>query len=223
MIPRREGSLSATAQASSDSGDPSPAATSSTTAAAALPAPQTRRSFNASVKRGTVTVKCPGDRRFNQIEGDVDLSFRCLVDTRRDGSRSPPPPAAGKLQSALFYEGIFKAGQTRGRRPVTELRLAGRLYAGRFARGSKKTTAEQARRRRRRLWGRGRGRFRTRGRRGSASVRGTTWLVEDRNNNTTFFKVTDGRVRVRDFVRRRNVNLGGRKKTYTAKPRRRRR
>ena len=158
---------------------------------ARLPAPRTGQSFNASVKRGTVPAKCPGDRRFNQIEGDVDLSFRCLVDTRR-GRLEITTTAGGKLQSALFYEGIFKAGQTRGRRPITELRLAGRLYAGLSARGSKRITAEQARRRRRRLWGRGRGRFRTRGRRGSASVRGTTWLVEDRANNTTFFKVTQG-------------------------------
>jgi len=32
---------------------------------------------------------------------------------------------------------------------------------------------------RRRLWGRGKGRFRTRGRNGTATVRGTTWLTED--------------------------------------------
>ena len=36
-------------------------------------------------------------------------------------------------------------------------------------------------------------------------MRGTTWLVEDRSNNTTFFKVTSGRVAVRDFGRRRTI------------------
>ena len=143
VIPRREGSLSAIAQASSDSGDPSPAATSATTAAA-LPAPQTRRTFNSSVKAGDVTVKCPGDRRFREIVGDNDLSFRCLVDTRK--GRLEVTTTAGApffVQIAVFSEGIFKAGQTRGPRPVTELRLAGRLYTGRFASGSKKNIAQQ--------------------------------------------------------------------------------
>ena len=36
----------------------------------------------------------------------------------------------------------------------------------------------------RRLWGDGKGRFRTRGRHGAATVRGTKWLTEDRCDST---------------------------------------
>ncbi|HLM26970.1 MAG TPA: hypothetical protein VK304_08390 [Thermoleophilaceae bacterium] len=55
-----------------------------------------------------------------------------------------------------------------------------------------------------------------------AAVRGTTWLVEARSNDTTFYKVTSGRVSVRDFGRRKTITLR-RGSSYTAKPPRRRR
>jgi ferric-dicitrate binding protein FerR (iron transport regulator) len=49
----------------------------------------------------------------------------------------------------------------------------------------------------RRLWGRDRhGRFRTRGRNGQATVRGTRWLTEDRCDGT-LFKVKKGAIDVR--------------------------
>ena len=57
----------------------------------------------------------------------------------------------------------------------------------------------------RRLWGRDRGgRFRTRGRHGVATVRGTRWLTEDRCSGT-LTRVTRGAVVVRDLTRRRSV------------------
>lgn len=67
----------------------------------------------------------------------------------------------------------------------------------------------------RRLWGSGKGSFRTKGERGSASVRGTEWLVADRCDDNTFFKVKTGVVSVRDFVEKRTLTLraGG---TYVA-------
>jgi ferric-dicitrate binding protein FerR (iron transport regulator) len=47
----------------------------------------------------------------------------------------------------------------------------------------------------RKLWGDGRGRFRTRGRYGAATVRGTKWVTQDRCNGT-LVRVVRGRVRV---------------------------
>ena len=55
----------------------------------------------------------------------------------------------------------------------------------------------------RRLWGNGKGSFRTRGRHGAATVRGTIWLTEDRCT-TTRFRVRRGSITVRDFVKKRN-------------------
>ncbi|MGH3131683.1 MAG: hypothetical protein ACRDNX_12775, partial [Gaiellaceae bacterium] len=56
----------------------------------------------------------------------------------------------------------------------------------------------------RRLWGSGTGSFRTRGRHSAATVRGTTWLVEDRCDGT-LTRVTSGSVLVNDFVKKRQV------------------
>ena len=55
----------------------------------------------------------------------------------------------------------------------------------------------------RRLWGDGKGRFRTRGRHGAATVRGTKWLTEDRCTSTKV-SVKRGTVLVRDFVKKKN-------------------
>jgi hypothetical protein len=58
----------------------------------------------------------------------------------------------------------------------------------------------------RRLWGSGRGRFTTRGRYSSATVRGTKWLTQDQCNGT-LTRVVRGVVRVVDFRRHKTVNV----------------
>ncbi len=60
------------------------------------------------------------------------------------------------------------------------------------------------RRKVRSLWARGKGRFRTRGRHGAATVRGTVWLTQDRCDGT-LVRVRRGVVDVRDFGRRKTV------------------
>jgi hypothetical protein len=74
-----------------------------------------------------------------------------------------------------------------------------------------------ARRRGRRLWGNGKGRFRSRGRRSATTVTGTKWLVEDRCDGTTLTRVARGVVRVRDFKRHRTVTVRARH-SYVARP-----
>ncbi len=123
-----------------------------------------------------------------------------------------------QTQRANFFDGIFQIKQARARRPVTELALRSN-FAGvcganpRAARGGPGATAAQQRSSRRvsRLWGDGRGRFRSRGRYSSATVRGTRWLTEDRCNGT-LTRVGTGSVTVRDFTARRTVTVraGGR-------------
>ena len=58
----------------------------------------------------------------------------------------------------------------------------------------------------RRLWGSGKGRYKTRGRYSSATVRGTKWLTEDLCDGTRI-TVVEGTVVVRDFVRNRDVTV----------------
>ena len=116
----------------------------------------------------------------------------------------------GKTQSGVFYKGAFKVTQTRGARPVTQLALSGKLSCGKG----------KARRRRARRrcggCGDGKGRFRTKGRYGAATVRGTKWLTEDRCNGT-LFRVKRGVVAVKDFRAKKTV-LVKKGKSYLARP-----
>ena len=69
----------------------------------------------------------------------------------------------------------------------------------------------------RRLFGNAKGSFRTSGRNAAATVRGTRWGVQDRCDGT-LVAVQQGRVEVRDLVKRKTIILrAGR--TYVAKRR----
>jgi hypothetical protein len=70
----------------------------------------------------------------------------------------------------------------------------------------------------RHLWGKGSGKFRTVGRFSSATVRGTTWLTDDRCDGT-LVRVKQGKVAVRDFIRRKTVLVRS-PKSYFARAKR---
>ena len=56
----------------------------------------------------------------------------------------------------------------------------------------------------RRLWGKGKGRFRTRGRYSSGTVRGTNWLTQDFCEGT-LTRVVEGAVSVYDLVAKKGI------------------
>jgi ferric-dicitrate binding protein FerR (iron transport regulator) len=97
--------------------------------------------------------------------------------------------------------------------------MKGASFRGCRARGASREASASGLSRRtiRRLRANARGRFRTRGRNSSATVRGTRWEVIDRCDGT-LTKVTRGRVVVRDFRRKRNVLVRAGKR-YLAKAR----
>jgi hypothetical protein len=70
----------------------------------------------------------------------------------------------------------------------------------------------------RRLWVKGSGKFRTKGRFASATVRGTWWLTADFCDRT-LVQVREGSMLVRDFVQRKNVVVRA-PKSYSAAKRR---
>jgi hypothetical protein len=84
--------------------------------------------------------------------------------------------------------------------------------------GARKIVA--ARKRRRSLFGSGKGRFRTRGRNSSATVRGTTWVQKDTCASTTT-SVKAGTVVVRDFAKHRTIVLKKGKHYVARAPKRR--
>jgi hypothetical protein len=95
--------------------------------------------------------------------------------------------AHGHTQSGTFSQGAFTITQTKGSRPLTDLKLAGGDFASCPPRaGGRLTSDATAARARpvRRLFGHAHGRFRTRGRHSSATVRGTKWVTSDTCDGT---------------------------------------
>jgi Ca2+-binding RTX toxin-like protein len=172
-------------------------------------APALRRTAVVRATRGRVAFRLPGAARFVDLQERVGLPMRAALDARagRVALATAAGPRRGQAQAATFWDGAFTVRQTRkrARRPITELRLrggdfgvcAGAATPGRARASSRLTTV-------RRLWGKGRGRYRTRGRYSSGVVRGTMWLTEDRCDGT-LTRVMRGTVVVRDFGLGRTV------------------
>jgi hypothetical protein len=100
-----------------------------------------------------------------------------------------------------------RATERVGGRTRTLIQLT--LSGGSFGACGRRTTAAAGQggsREVRALWGNGRGRFRTRGRFATASVRGTVWRTVDRCDGT-LTRVRQGVVEVRDLTRRRTVRV----------------
>ena len=172
-----------------------------------LPAPTSGKTVNVLPKSGTVRIKLPGRKRFRTLAEGEQLPVGTIVDTRN--GRVTLVAAGG--QTADFYGGTFKIGQGKGAKPLTTLLLVEKLSCAKRGKASAAAKAKK----KRRLWGDGKGRFRTKGKYSSATVRGTKWLVEDRCSNT-LTRVAKGRVAVRDFVRRKTILVRAGKK-YVAR------
>ncbi|HEY1277954.1 MAG TPA: PKD domain-containing protein [Thermoleophilaceae bacterium] len=151
---------------------------------------------------GTIRVKVPGSRRFRPLRSLRELPMGSTIDSRRGRVKlTTVRNRTNRLQHADFRGGLFKVRQRKRDKYITELVLQGPV--GPCPRGD---AGAAAKRRTRKLWGSGKGRYRSRGRYSSASVRGTRWLVEDRCDGTLTV-VRRGVVAVRDFARDRTVVL----------------
>jgi hypothetical protein len=154
-----------------------------------------------AVGGGTVKVKGK-DGKFHILGANETIPLGSTIDATKGRVRLTS--AAGKngqVQTADFYQGAFVITQTGGKKPITQLALVGKLSC---AAKSGKASAAARKKKVRRLWGDGHGRFRTKGRRAAATVRGTKWLTEDRCDRTKI-TVKRGTVVVRDFVKKKNV------------------
>jgi hypothetical protein len=105
--------------------------------------------------------------------------------------------SAGKQQDGRFAGGLFSLAQGR-KNPLTTLAMTGSALDS----CPRLANAAAAARRRRTLFSNVHGRFRTRGRNSTATVRGTEYRVTDTCSGT-LTKVTRGAVMVRDFTLRR--------------------
>lgn len=206
------------------------------------PRPHLGRTVTVVAERGTILVRVPGSRRYVPIESLAEIPLGSIIDARRGRARITVEVDArtGRTETSLFYDWFFRILQTTGRKPITEARLvkgsfrncaptrarsasaSASLAAVAAAAGELRAVSAATRRRSKRkvrqLWGRGNGSFRTGGKRSSATVRGTWWLVQDRCD-ATITRVKVGRVDVRDFRLRKTIRLRAktRRTTYFAK------
>jgi hypothetical protein len=154
-----------------------------------------------------VKVRAPGATRFTSLDagGVTQIPVGSLVDTTKGSvSLTLAKNPRGAVQAGTFKGGQFKLRQSRARKALglTELRLAGPSLGRcplRRARGA-------ATRREHRLFSSVHGRFRTRGRHSTATVRGTRWLTKDTCAGT-LTRVSSGVVMVRDLTLRRTFRL----------------
>jgi hypothetical protein len=179
------------------------------------------KTANAVRISGVVLVKTPGATGFVTLTEPAQVPFGSIIDARRGRVQLQTADSKGRIQTAEFYEGMFKLLQQRSGGGITELVLFGGSFAGCPKTAARKAAAAAKRKGTtsvRHLWGAGKGLFRTKGRYSSATIRGTTWLTDDRCNGT-LTRVTNGAVTVRDFPLRKTVIVKARH-SYLASPRR---
>ena len=126
-------------------------------------------------------------RRRARCSSSSRTPCRCRSGPRSTRSRaasrcSRPPTARAPSRTPGSIEGVFKIGQTKGAKPITELKLAQPLAA--LPQGARRRAPSAKKPKSRKLWGDGKGSFRTRGNFSSATVRGTKWVVTDRCGGT---------------------------------------
>jgi streptogramin lyase len=177
-----------------------------------VPLPRLGRAVVVHPVKGTVRVRRADGHGFEKLEDGETIPLGSLVDTRQGTVRlSSAVDGDGHTQSGIFSGGLFSVRQAAG--GVTDLYLRGGSFA-RCGRSLKAVASAADRKRRpvRKLWGRDRsGKFRTHGRDRVATVRGTTWLTQDRCDGTLTV-VKSGAVSVRDRRTKRTVivRAGGR-------------
>ncbi len=187
-----------------------PAASAGVSAAppAGAPEPLLGARVVGEVTQGAVIVTPPGGKPA-RLRGERAIALGSRVDTRAGRVRitAANDTVDGRL-SGEFHGGVFVITQERRAPVTTVLRLAedvglAACPRSRSARASGKRRKKPGKRF---LWGDGKGRFRTTGSYGSATVRGTRWLVQD-SCAGTLVRVTRGVVDARDLGRRRTVRV----------------
>lgn len=152
------------------------------------------RTVNLSPVSGKVLVQPSGTGSFSTLSGERQFPVGTAVDARNGVVRLTAATGAGEFQA-----GIFEIRQSTAEPGLTELRIrddpAARAACARRAGAGHEFG---------RLLGDAGGRFRTRGRHSTATVRGTAWGVRDRCDGTLTI-VRRGTVVVDDFARQKRV------------------
>jgi Ca2+-binding RTX toxin-like protein len=153
--------------------------------------------------RGGEAFRLSGMHRTVPLKDSFGVPFGSELDATRGAVQLTAATGGGRTQAGDFSQGAFLVKQSRAARGLTEVVLSGGDLTKCAAAGSGSPKAKTVLRR---LFGRAHGRFRTRGRFSTATVRGTEWTVIDRCDGT-LTTVRKGSVVVRDLVKHKSVKL----------------
>jgi PKD repeat protein len=227
---KKGGTYTVTATAT-DAGGNSTTSTDTIRVVASVPPPKIGETFNAATVSGRVLVSVPkgtasgrtlarkpvrgaaaaaispprGYAQFRPLGKNAHIRVGAILDASRGITQiSMAANKTGtKLQKGKFSKGVFLVKQTT-HSPLTSAEMMGGGNFRRDCRRPRGKLAAARRRPHRQLFAHVRGRFRTRGRHSTATVRGTKYLVKDSCKGTLTL-VTQGRVVVRDFRKHRTV------------------
>jgi hypothetical protein len=192
----------------------------------------------AVVPQGTVLIKlAPGSTpklaktlglrgaaaKFVPLKSAADVPLGSTLDTTRGRVGLFTSTGVGKpLNEGNFNGGRFQVAQGT-KNPLTTLSMAGTALKGCGTRvpkgGARKPALVTAAKRKRRLFSSVHGRFRTRGRNSSATVRGTQWTMTDTCAGT-LTSVKQGTVVVRDFRLKKNHRVRAGHRYFARAPKR---
>jgi hypothetical protein len=147
----------------------------------ATPKPKLGRTVVLRPAGGTVLVKPRGGKRF-KLKKATAIPVGSVVDTTYGKVKLTSARDSKHTQSGDFSQGAFVVTQQRD--GLTDLQLTGGNFGVCTAAHAAGKHLSAAANRRRGLLGHAHGRFRTRGRNSSATVRGTDWLTADDCNGT---------------------------------------
>jgi hypothetical protein len=164
-------------------------------AAFAPPPPRLGKTANAAPVSGTTLYRVPGSQSFVTLTEETQIPLGTELDTTHGRVLLTFAVGYGKTEHAQWWQGRFFIGQRKGPKPVATQSLSGSLAC---------STRSFAAGRKRSLWGKGKGRFRTRGKSASGTVRGTWWLTQD-SCAGTLIRVKRGVVDVFDFKKQKHV------------------
>lgn len=176
--------------------------------------PVVRKTANLEPLSGVVLIRLPGTDQWIPLSEATLIPVGTVIDARKGKAHLTFANADGTLQDGIFWEGIFQVSQGKGDKPIVTLKLrddlAGRANASIASliatpTGFKAYTAKKRGKKKNGLWGDAKGKYKTSGKGGSATVRGTRWYVANYTNGS-LFKVRRGSVTI-DPIRGKNFVL----------------
>lgn len=176
------------------------------------PDPEISSRVNVADSSGDVEVVVPGSPapepliELSQIPvgSEIDTTDGTVTMTSDSGTRR-----AAADRAIDWYGGVFTVRQDAVAGAETEAVLSGPMDCAGGGELFESSVAERLTNPRvgRKVWGHGGGGHKSSGKKGSASVRGTRWMVADLCNGKTRIQVEEGVVEVRDFDRARTVSV----------------